>query len=106
MKIPTPPKNLERSGRRVWKTVLSEYELDGSAREVLAVACLALDRAEGARELIAEHGILLVDRFGQQKANPAAAIERDARGQFLSAMRQLGLDLEPIFDGPGRPAGR
>jgi hypothetical protein len=47
----------------------------------------------------------VADRFGQPKVHPAVLIERDARGQMLAALRDLHLDLEPLRDRPGRPAG-
>jgi hypothetical protein len=33
-------------------------------------------------------------------------VERDSRSAMLAALRQLGIDLEPLNDAPGRPAGR
>jgi len=32
------------------------------------------------------------DRFGKPKAHPLLAPERDARGQFITALTALGLD--------------
>ena len=58
-----------------------------------------------ARELIEAEGLIVEDRFGQKKAHPAVAIERDAKASFLRCIRELGLDIEP--PGPiGRPPGR
>jgi len=48
----------------------------------------------------------LSDRWGQLKINPLCAVERDARAQFMAAMKALNLDLEPLRDKPGRPPGR
>jgi hypothetical protein len=45
------------------------------------------------------------DRFGQLRAHPAVAIERDARDQMLRALKLLNLDIEPLRGRVGRPAG-
>ena len=58
-----------------------------------------------ATKAIEQYGIVVPGTGGSVKANPACAVERDARAQFLGALKQLNLDLEPLHDGPGRPAG-
>jgi hypothetical protein len=37
---------------------------------------------------------MVTSRLGDPKPHPLLAVERDARGQFLVAMRALGLDIE------------
>jgi hypothetical protein len=61
---------------------------------------------EQASALIAEHGAVTVDRFGQLRPNPATTIERDSRAAMQSALKALNLDLEPLRDAAGRPPGR
>ena len=63
----------------------------------------AYDRAEAARALLERDGITILDRWGQVKPHPAAAIERDARSGLLAALRALNLDVEPLRDRAGRP---
>jgi hypothetical protein len=60
----------------------------------------ALDRMRAAQTLLKRDGLVLKGR-----AHPASVIERDARLAMLRAVRQLGLDLEPVRDQPGRPPG-
>ena len=53
--------------------------------------------------------IALVDtgermRFEQVKAHPMTTVERDSRAAFMAGLKALNLDLEPLHDGPGRPA--
>ncbi len=38
------------------------------------------------------------DRWGQTKVHPAAPVERDARSAFLSALKQLGVEI-PLEEG-------
>jgi len=43
--------------------------------------------AAEARRLIAEHGLLIADRFGALHSNPAAAIARDAETSYRGSVR-------------------
>jgi hypothetical protein len=72
---------------------------------LLETAMRALDRAESARTLLERDGVVITDRWGQQKPHPAAAVERDARAGMLQALKALNLDVEPLRDRPGRPGG-
>ena len=58
---------------------------------LLQSALEAFDRLQQARRLIERDGLVQVDRFSQCKANPAVAIERDARTQMHGALRLLRL---------------
>jgi hypothetical protein len=45
-----PPRELGQPGLNLWRTILSEYDnVDGGGREMLALACAALDRAEACK---------------------------------------------------------
>ena len=99
------PKGLGPAGRRFWTRVTSTFELELHHLDVLEQACLALDRASNCRASIDRDGETFKDRWGQVRSNPACATERDARRLFLSACRELGLDV--VGAGPnGRPPGR
>jgi phage terminase small subunit len=94
------PDHLSVEMRRFWRRVVSEYELESDALLILRTACESFDRAQEARILIAKEGMVLVNR-----PHPAINIEQQSQRVFLSAMRQLGLDIDS--PGPvGRPPGR
>lgn len=102
-----PPAHLEQPGRDLWLSVVAEYEIDDSAGlALLTTACECLDRMRAAQVAIKEQGEVVKDRYGQTKVNPACGLEKDARGGFLAALKQMNLDIEPLRDKPGRPAGR
>lgn len=65
----------------------------------------AFDRMNEAGALVDQHGVAVLDRYGQLKSNPATSVERDARAQMLAAFKQLGLDILPP-QRPGRPSGK
>ena len=98
------PDHLRDPGRAFYTSVAGEYGInDAAGVALLMTAAECVDRMRAAQASIAEHGELVIDRYGAPKLNPACALEKDARSGFLAAMRALNLDLEPLRDGPGRP---
>lgn len=93
-----PPTHLGAHSRKFWAKTVSDYELEEHHLLILRAALESWDRAELARRIIADEGPVVRDRFGQPRAHPAVAIERDARAAFLRAMRELDLDGEPAPD--------
>jgi len=103
----SPPKGLSTQSKALWKRLASEYAIDDDAGLLLLETAMeARDRMRGAQEAIERDGMTVLDRFGQRKAHPLLPAERDARSQMLAALKALNLDVEPLHDRPGRPAGR
>ena len=87
------PDTLTPKAREFWKRVQEEFRIEDSAGlEVLTQAGRALDRMTEAADKVFHDGMLVVDRWHQQKAHPAVKIEIDCRNSFLSCMRLLGCD--------------
>jgi phage terminase small subunit len=105
-KPPVAPKGYSPAARQLWTDVVTGWSVDSAALVILAAACEDLMRVEQARAIIDAEGLVSKDRFGQAKAHPAVSVERDAKSGMLRALSQLGLDLEPLHDRPGRPGGR
>lgn len=99
---PKPPKHLSKAAAAWWTHVLAEYELEMHHRQLLLLACEAMDRGESARAALAIHGEVYSDKYGNPRTRPEVAIERDSRTAFARLLRELDLDLEP----PSQPAGR
>lgn len=98
----TAPTGLSALAKSWWKKLIAEYDIDDQAGLlILETAMRAMDRMTMAAGLIDQHGAVSVDKFGQLKANPACAVERDSRAAMLSALKSLNLDLEPLGK-PGR----
>ena len=105
MKAPNPPKNLSRSAKSIWKDIVSEYELeDAAAQLLLGVALEARDRLVQAQDIIARDGLIVQTPNGPRN-NPALTAEKDARNGMLASLKALNLDLEPLRDRLGRPGG-
>lgn len=104
MKSISPPKQLKTAGKALYRALVREYSItDGGGLALLTAGCEALDRQNQARERIEADGPYLADRFGQLRAHAAVAVERDARGQLLQALKQLCLDVGPVRALSGRP---
>jgi P27 family predicted phage terminase small subunit len=102
-----PPKNLSRESRNLWRRIQDEYGItDEAGLLILATGLEAFDRMRLSQEILSNEGMTTTDRYGQPKAHPMTTVERDSRAAMLAALKQLNLDLEPLRDGPGRPAGR
>jgi P27 family predicted phage terminase small subunit len=103
---PKPPKQLSKEAKAWWRKIVASWELDDAALLLLESTLEQFDTMRKAQELITTQGLTYVDRFNQIKPNPATVIERDAKQGLLRGIRALGLDLEPLNSGPGRPPGR
>lgn len=109
MKKPStkPPDHLSAEAKKVWRDLLAEYQIDDVAGlRILRTALESFDRAAEARRQIDNEGLTVLDRWGQKKAHPLLAVERDNRAAFLAGLKALNLDIEPLRDRAGRPPGR
>jgi phage terminase small subunit len=100
-----PPKSLGTAGRALWRSLLTDYEIDDAGGlELLERCCLAADRADEARAAVARTGgAVIVDADGRPSRNPGVVIERDATMTLLSCLKLLGLHQIP--QGAGRRPG-
>jgi P27 family predicted phage terminase small subunit len=100
------PSGLSRAAIAWWKRLHHEFDLeDEAACFLLESALRSFDRMTEAAALVEKHGIVVADKFGQLKSNPATTVERDSRAAMHAAFKQLNLDVLPPQK-PGRPPGR
>ena len=101
-----PPRPLGEHGRALWNRIQAEFGIaDSGGIELLAQACAALDRAEALAELIAREGEIVHGRAGP-RVHPAFRFELSARAFVCRSLERLGVTLEPVRPGVGRPLGR
>ena len=93
--LPKPPPHLTAATRRWWSGVVADFVLDPHHLRLLTLAGGAWDRGEQARKALAKNGLTFLDRFGQPRARPEVAIERDSRIAFARLLRELALDVGP-----------
>jgi len=88
-----PPLHLTPETAAWWRTVMEEFELEAHHVRLLTLACEAFDAAQEARKVLQNEGRVFVDRFGQPKARPEVAIQRDSAISFARLLRELDLDV-------------
>jgi len=95
---PAAPKHLSAATKKWWRAVVDDYALEQHHLKLLQAAAESWDRMQAARALVDLEGLVVLDRFGQSKAHPATAIERDCRIAFARLLRELDLEGEPQPD--------
>jgi P27 family predicted phage terminase small subunit len=90
-RTPPAPKNLSPDALTFWRRIHKRYEVTEDARPALVECVEAMTRKEQAQAAIEKDGLIVQDRFGQDRAHPAVAIERDARLAILRCLRVIGL---------------
>ena len=97
---------IEREANRQIKQILETWQIDDAEIDIFLNRYRELFiRMRQAQRDISENGLKVVDRFGQDKTNPAVVIERDCINAMMRILKQLNLDLEPL-KAVGRPPGR
>jgi hypothetical protein len=104
-KTPRPPKGLGTAGRRLWRSVVEEFELDEHERVLLVQACRTVDRLDDiAAGLVGQP--LTVENFrGDPVAHPLLNEQRQQSltlGRLLASLRMPTGDEEA----EGRPQRR
>lgn len=92
-KTPAAPKHLTAKSRRWFEQIVAEFDLEASHLLLLQGAAESWDRAQQARQLIADEGLTFKDRHGNIRPHPATQIERDAKTLFARLLRELALDV-------------
>ena len=106
-RAPKPPKTLGAAGRALWRSIQSEYSVvDAGGIAHLLTACRSENDISVWREAVAKDGPIVVDRFGQQKSHPLIKEIAQAEAVRRAALLALNLNIEPLQDRPGRPAGK
>ncbi len=97
-----PPQHLRPPTRAWFAKVTTDFDLEQHHIRLLTLAAECWDRAQQAREALADHGLTFNDRFGSPHARPEVAVERDSRTAFARLLRELDLDVAPPAQA-GRP---
>jgi hypothetical protein len=99
-----PPRKLGPHGTALWNAIQREYAIeDRGGVEILCQICQSLDRAEELAEAIARDGPVVYNRIGAPRSHPAIRDELSCRAFVTRALERLGLNIEALKPGPGRP---
>lgn len=103
-----PPEGTEEAGRRLWDSVLTEYELEEHERALLVEAVRTVDLLARLEVIVTEEGPVIDSPQGR-KAHPAAVEGRQQRialARLLAALRLPAGDEEDRQSGARRPQRR
>jgi len=96
---------LGETGATLWRSIMAEYEIsDSGGLTLLEQACCAADRAKECSDIITVDGSMISTKHGP-KDHPLLRHELAARSFVVRTIGRLGLDVEPVRSGPGRPPG-
>jgi hypothetical protein len=101
--LPPAPADLGDHGRRLWTSIMAEYDVsDAAGLVLLEQAAQAADRVQALRELIDQQGEVVMFR-GAPRAHPALRDELQNRAFISRTLDRL--NLQPLQPGVGRPPG-
>lgn len=101
--MPPPPPHLRPETADWWRSIVEDFDLEPHHLRLLRLAGEAWDAGQCARESLAAHGAVYIDRFGAPRSRPEVAIERDSRISFARLMRELALDVDAPSGDASRP---
>lgn len=96
MAAPKPPEHLSPESKKIWTEANTQFDLTLSDLSLLRLALENRDLGNAARADIRKRGNVLETAQGF-KTNPSVQAAKGYDQLYLSAMRQLALDVE---DGP------
>lgn len=87
-KVPNPPAGLQKSGRALWRAVLTDYELDEHETTILREACRTADSLDDLQALIESEGLMSETSQGP-RVHPALVEARQQRVTFARLLTAL-----------------
>jgi hypothetical protein len=104
MTIPRPPQGAGPSGRRVWRAVVGEFELEEHERALVTALVRQVDRLDELEKLIAAEG-LTVTGHGTVKMHPAVIEARQSAIAVARISAALRLPAGEQEEGQGAASG-
>ena len=94
----TAPSHLGRAGRRLWRSILADFELSEHESALLLQACAVADVCADLQGRVNVEGTMTADRFGDPRPNPALV---ELRQQQILLTRLLVALRVPLGDQEG-----
>lgn len=100
---PAPPKGTGTSGKKLWKAVHDDWQLEPHEVTLLTEACRTVDALDELQKSVDSEGAIVPDRFGSPRAHPALVEARQLRIALARLLAALRLpDGEEGDEGAGR----
>jgi hypothetical protein len=97
--IPRSPAGLGSRGRRLWKSVVGDFDLSEGESALLLEACRCLDGIEALSQAVAAEPMTTTGSRDQEVVNPLRPELRSERLLLAKLLAQL--DVPMPADGPG-----
>lgn len=98
--VPRPPAGLRKSGRALWRAVLSDFELDEHESAILTQACRLTDLCDQLQGTLDAEGIMSETSQGA-RVHPAAV---ELRQQGIALARLMAALKIPAGESDARPS--
>jgi len=98
-----PPKGLQAPGRRLWASVLADYDLETHEELLLVEACRCVDRLDRLAVEAAAGPVTVTNFRGDRVAHPAIV---ESRQQAVTLSRLVASLRLPSGEESGRPQRR
>jgi len=105
MTIPKPPQGAGPSGRRIWRAILGEFDLDEHERALVCALVRQVDRLDALEALIDAEG-LTVTGHGTTKMHPAVVEARQSAIAVARISAALRLPSGEQEDGQAAVSGQ
>lgn len=106
MTAPRAPRELQASGRRLWRAVQDEYQLEEHERQLLLEMARTADALDRLAAIVALEGDLIVGANGARKMHPAAVEARHLKVAYARISAALRLPAGEEGDDLRRPQRR
>lgn len=103
-KRPKPPAGLEKAGKRVWREILAEFDLDARELLVLEQAARQADAVTALEAEIDESGLVSRGSRGQMRLSTSVTELRQARLAVAKLLSELALPDDEGQTASGRHA--
>lgn len=105
--IAKPPKDFQTAGRTLWKSVLTDLDLDEHELALLRAACRTADRLEVLGQAMADAPMTVTNSRGDEVASPIYVEHRQQTQSLAKTLASLRLPTGLTADGQlARPQRR
>jgi hypothetical protein len=99
---PRPPQSLGAAGKRLWRSVVSAYELSPAELEVLRQCCRLVDLIARADVELIDSELTVRGSTGQPRTHPLLGAVDEMRRTLAGLMRDLSLPMPNEIEGRRR----
>ena len=103
-KLQRAPSGLGKSGKALWRSIVSNYDLEVHERLLLSEACRVADRLDAMAEVLTAESLTVINSRGDSVVNPLVVEQRMLSAAFAKLIASLRLPNDDVSD--SRPQRR